>query len=173
MASGNTLFILTPESSKIPGTAFATIDIIQDASTPITTFPVLDFDGGAANEHADWHVTIPDYYDGTTGFTFSYKYAMDGADGSAVELEFRVKKLADSDDLTSDLGIDTQTATVLADTPIATANDLNVTTTVAMAKADAGTPVAGDRIIIRVTRDYDHEVNADDLQLLEVLVTET
>jgi len=171
MASGDTIFILDPLGSSPTSTIMATLDTISDLSTPAANIIVLDFDGGA-NEHMDWWLTVPSYYDGG-GFTFSYKYAMDGTVGVAVELEFRCLLLTDSDDISSDLGIDTQTAAVLADTPIATADDLNVTATVALAHADAGSPSPGDRVVIRVTRDYDHGANTDDLQLLEVLVLET
>lgn len=173
MASGDTLFVLDPLGGTPPATLYATLDTIADTSTPAMPIPVLDYAGATADEHMDWWLTVPSHYAGTTGFTFSCKYAGAGTDGSEVQWEFRVLKLADSDDLSSDLGIDTQTAVTIEDTPIATADDLNVTSTVAMAKATAGTPVAGDRIVIRVSRDYDHAANADDMQLLEVLVTET
>jgi len=171
MASGNTLFILEPLGGTPPATLYATLDVIADSSTPAASVPVLDFDG-SQDEHMDWWLTVPSYYaDG--GLTFSYKYAMDDTDGSAVELEFRCLPLADSDDISSDLGIDEQTPAVLADDPIDTADDLNVTTTVGLSHANAGSPSVGDRIVIRVTRDYDHTANANDLQLLEVLVVET
>jgi hypothetical protein len=132
----------------------------------------VDFDG-AADEHADFHLTIPSHYSETTGFTFSYKYAMDGTDGDAVELEFRALKIVDQTVLTGDLGIDTQTATTITDDPDATADDLNYSTTGTMAKANFGSAVAGDRIVIRVTRDVSFATNTDDLQLMEVYVTET
>ena len=173
MASGDTLFVLDPQSSTPPGTVFATHDTISDGSSPTLTIPVLDFDG-ATDEHADWWRTVPSHYASTTGFTFSYKYAVDGTDVDIVELEFRVLKLADLDILTGDLGIDTQTAAALQDTPAATStNKLNVTGTVALAKANMGTPAAGDRIVIRVTRDISAATNTDDLQLVEVFVKET
>jgi hypothetical protein len=155
-----------------PSSNYATHDIVQDASTPALDIPVLDFDG-AADEHADFHLTIPSHYSETTGFTFSYKYAMDGTDGDAVELEFRALKIVDQTVLTGDLGIDTQTATTITDDPDATADDLNYSTTGTMAKANFGSAVAGDRIVIRVTRDVSFATNTDDLQLMEVYVTET
>lgn len=173
MASGDTLFVLDPLGSVPPATLFATRDTISDGSAPVATIPVLDFDG-AQDEHADWYLTIPSHYSGDTGFTFSYKYAVDGTDADAVQLEFRVLQLNDLDILTGDLGIDGLTSADLADTPATTPiNKLNVTSTVALAKASMSTPAAGDRIIIRVTRDFDHAANTDDLQLLEVLVKDT
>ncbi|KKK76144.1 hypothetical protein LCGC14_2866660, partial [marine sediment metagenome] len=44
MASGNTIWVLEPEGSKPPATLFATLDTIADASTPLATILVLDFD---------------------------------------------------------------------------------------------------------------------------------
>lgn len=173
MASGDTLFTLLPQSRSGPSTNSATPDYVVDASTPPLEIPCLDFDG-AADEHADWYITIPSNYSGATGFTFSYKYATDGADADLVEMEFRALKLADLDVLTGDLGIDTQTATAIQDTPPATPTDKHsYSTTGTMAKANFGSAVAGDFIVIRATRDVSAATNTDDLQLIEVYVTET
>jgi len=173
MASGDTLFVLTPESSIPPSANFATRDLIEDGSTPAMEIPVLDFDG-AADEHADWFVTLPSSYSGATGFTFSFKYAMDGTDGNQVEMEFRVLHIDDTTVLTGDLGIDTQTPVTITDDPSATADDSNYSATGALAKASFGSAVKGDRICIRATRDEDGVAeNTDDLQLIEILVTET
>lgn len=173
MASGDTIFILAPQSSSQPSANFATFGVVSDASTPNIAFLTLNFDG-ATDEHADWHVTIPSNYSGTTGFTFSYKYAVDGADVDIVEIEFRALHIDDLDILTADLGLDTQTATAVQDTPAATpTNKMNYSTTGTMAKANFGSAVAGDRLVIRATRDVSAATNTDDLQLLEILVTET
>lgn len=172
MASGNTLFVLRPQARCGPSANFATPDTVADASTPPMTIPVLDFDG-AADEHADWFVTIPSWYTGTTGFTFSYKYAMDGADGDQVEIEFRVLPITDQTVLTGDLGMDGQTPVAIVDDPDATANDFNYSTTGALAKANFGSAGAGSLICIRATRDISIAANADDLQLAEILIKET
>lgn len=173
MASGDTLFSLLPHGSVPTPTIYATLDTVADASTPPVTFPCLDFDG-AADEHADWHVQIPSHYSGATGFTFSYKYAVDGADVDFVEMEFRVLDLNDLDILTADLGMDTQTEVTIQDTPAATpTNKFNWSDTGALAKASFGSAVAGDYIVIRATRDISPATNTDDLQLLSILVTET
>lgn len=173
MASGDTLFVLSAENSSPPSTTFATEDEILDASTPPMVIRVLDF-GGASNESMDWFVTVPSHYAGTTGFTFSYKYATDGADADLVEMEFRALILDDLDVLTGDLGIDAQTAVAIQDTPPATPTDkLSYSTTGALAKADMGTPSPGDRMVIRATRDTAAATNTDDLQLLEIYVIET
>ncbi len=151
---------------------FATLDLVADASTPNMEIPVLDFDGGA-NEHMDWFLTIPSHYSGATGFTFSFKYAMDGTDGDIVELEFRVLPLGDQTVLSGDLGMDTQTPVAITDDPDATADDFNYSTTGTLAKANFGSVGASTRICIRVTRDITIAANANDLQLAEVLVKET
>ncbi len=171
MATTNTLFILDPLSGRPPATLFATLDTITEASTPNAVIPVLDFDG-AADEHMDWIVTVPSHYDGG-GFTWSFKYAMDGADVDIVEIELRAIVLADLDILTADLGIDTATTSARQDTPAGTADKLNVTATAALSHANAGSPSPGDRMIIRATRDISAATNTDDLQLLEILILET
>ena len=171
MASGDTLFVLTPLGSTPPASNYATLDTITETSTPNALIPVLDFDG-SADEHMDWHVTMPSHYDGG-GLTYKYRYAMTGTSGAGVEFEFRAIKLVDSDDLSSDLGIDTQTAVAITDTPIATADDMNVTTTGNLSHANADSPAVGDRMIIRATRDVSFASNTDDAQLVDIYVTET
>ncbi len=172
MASGDTIFILRPQGSSPPSANFATHDTVADASTPNMLIPVLDFDGGA-NEHMDWFVTIPSNYGGTTGFTFSYKYAMDGTDGDIVEIEIRVLPIPDQTVLTGDLGMDGQTPVTITDDPDATANDFNYSTTGTLAKANFSSVGADSFICIRATRDITVAANANDLQLAEILVKET
>ena len=172
MASGDTLFILTPQAYTPPGTNYATLDTVADASAPYMSIPVLDFDG-AGDESADWYVTVPSHYAGG-GLTFSYAYAMSSTDGDAVEIEFRAFPFADASSiLTADLGMDGRTAVNVADDPSANANEFNLTTTGNLSHGDAGSPAVGAFIIIRATRDYDHASNANDLQLLAVHVKET
>ena len=173
MASGDTLFILTPLNCSPPSANFATHGTISDASTPNMVIPVLNFDG-ATDEHMDWFVTIPSDYSETTGFTFSFKYAMSSTDGDQIEMEFRAKHIDDQTVLTGDLGMDGQTATTITDDPDATANDFNYSTTGTMAKANFGSASPGDLLCIRATRDEDGVAeNVDDLQLVEILVKET
>ena len=172
MASGDTLFILTPQSYTPPANSYATLDTVADGSTPAMSIPVLDFDG-SANESADWYVTVPSHYAGG-GLTFSYAYAMSSTDGDAVEIEFRAFPFADASSiLTADLGMDGRTAVNVVDDPSANANEFNITTTGNLSHSAAGAPAVGAFIIIRATRDYDHASNANDLQLLAVHVKET
>lgn len=172
MASGDTLFTLTPEGCSPPLADFATPDIVADASTPAMLIPVLDFDGGA-NEHMDWFRTIPSWYSEATGFDISAKYAMDDTDGAAIELEVRILHIDDQTVLSGDLGIDGQTPVAVTDDPDATKDDFNYTAAQSLAKANFGSAAPGDLICIRVTRDITVGPNADDLQLAEILVKET
>lgn len=174
MTSGDSLFELRPEGSSPPGTIYATNDWIVDGSAPTINIPVLDFDGGTS-EHRDWIRRIPSQYASTTGFTFKYVYAMDGADVDLVDMEFRVLEISDNDILSGDLGMDGQTAVSIQDTPIVTvtANKVAYSPTGALAKASFGIALAGALVIIRATRDVAAAANGDDLQLLSVLVSET
>lgn len=173
MASGEILVELFPDGSLPTSANGATFDTVNDGSTPNMIIPVLDFDGDT-DEHRDWSLQIPTHYSGDTGFTFEYKYATDGADADLVEIEFRVLKIADLDVLTADLGMDTQTAVAIQDTPPATpTNKFSVSTTGALAKANFGSAVAGDYIVVRATRDVSAATNTDDLQLASILIKDT
>ncbi len=173
MASGDTIFILRPHGYVPPAANYATFDIIADASTPAASIPVLDFDAGATHEHADWFVTVPSQYDGG-GFTVSWKGGTDNTSTGTLELEVRILNVADATILTGDLGIDTQTAASMSDTPPATPqNKLNYSGTDTITHANAGSPSAGDFLIIRATRDTTTDTNTGDLQLAEILITET
>lgn len=172
MASGDALYMLAPPSGIPPSANYATLDTVSDASTPNIILPVYDFDG-ATDEHMDWIITVPDHYAGTTGFTFKYYYAMDGVDADQVEIEIRAIVVADLDTLTADLGVDTQTAVAITDTPSGTANQFNYSTTGALAKANMDTPSARDVMLIRATRDVSIATNTDDLQLAAIYMFET
>ena len=171
MATTDTLFILTPQGSIPPSANYATLDTVADASTPTTFTTVLDFDA-AVDEHADWHVTVPSHYDGG-GFTISWKGGTDNTSTAALIMEVRCKNLADGTILTSDFGIDLATAAAMSDTPPTTPiNKMNYSATAVLSHANAGSPSAGDRLVIRATRDAT-DGNTGDLQLAEILILET
>ncbi len=172
MSSGDTIFILDPLSVTAPGTLFATLDTIEDGSTPTAILWVLDFIDGT-DKHADWHVTVPSNYDGG-GFTISWKGGTDNTSVGSFILDIRALVIADAAILTGDLGIDTQTETPISDTPPTTPiNKMNQSATATMTHANAGSPVAGDRMIIRATRDTVADANTGVLQLQEILILET
>lgn len=172
MASGDTLFILHPMGSQPTGTNYATIDVIEDASTPTSLTPVLDFDT-TTSEHAEWHVTMPSHY-GDGGFTVSWKGGTDNTSTGTFEVEVRCVVVADATILTGDLGVDAATAVAITDTPPATPiNKLNYSTTGTLSHANAGSPSPGDYLVIRATRDTATDTNTGDLQLAEILIIET
>ena len=165
------MFRLGPLDSIAPTANYATLGIITDASTPGANIPVLDFDPTTA-ESADWRVTVPSNYAGG-GFTFSWKGGTSAANAGTLQLDFRVLKIADATTLTGDLGVDTQTAASVSDTPAATADQMNYSTTAALSHANAGSPAAGDELIIRATRNVATDTNTGDLRLASILATET
>lgn len=172
MASGNMMAELDAVGSLQTTTLYATRDYVADASTPAGVSACLDYDGSAQDEHAEWQFDLPDTYSGG-GFDLIIKYACDGTATGAVQFEVRAIKLVDTSDLDSDLGMDTATATDITDTPTGTANAMMVTAAGSITHANAGSPSAGDRMRVRVTRDYDHAANTDDAQLVAVYVKET
>lgn len=177
MASGDTLFVLTPQAYTPPGTLYATLDTVADGSTPTMSIPVLDFDGNSQNEGAEWFVTMPSSYNGG-GLTFTYKYAMSGEVGHAVKLIFVANDFTDATSvLTEDLAIDGQTGVELIDDPSGTQNEFNMTAASGtLSHVNAGSPAVGAYMIIRAWREYNYNggsgVNTDDLQLLAVHVKE-
>lgn len=171
MASGDTIWELDALSLFAAGSNYATQDTITDASTPPVVIPVLDFDGNA-DEVAYATRKVPSYYSGG-GFTWEYDYAMDGTDGSDVELELRIKKISAATVLTGDLGIDTQTESAVTDTPTGTANAFDNSGTGTLSHVNAGSPAIDDWVIIGVMRDESYADNQDDLQLTKILIKET
>ena len=172
MATTDTIFILDPLSYTPPATLYATLDTIADTSTPAASIPVLDFDPTIA-EYAYWFVTVPSHYGGG-GFTISWKGGTDNASVGTFEIEVRMLTIADATILTGDLGIDTQTAATITDTPPTTPiNKLNYSTTDTLTHANAGSPAVGNRMVIAAKRDTATDTNTGDLQLAEILILET
>ena len=171
MASGDTLFILTPQSYSPPATLYATLDTITDASTPAAVIPVLDFDATTA-EWAHWFLTMPSYYDGG-GLTISWKGGTDNTSVGTLILDMRMIVIADGTILTGDLGMD-GAHTSITDTPPATPiNKLNYSPTGVITHANAGSPSAGDYLGFSTVRDVATDTNTGDLQLAEILILET
>lgn len=172
MASGDTMFVLTPLGALPSGTLYATQDVVVDASTPTGVTPVLDFDP-TTQEYADWEWTVPSNYDGG-GLTLSWKGGTDNTSTGTLEIEIRVVKITDADVLTADQGRDAATEVGISDTPPATPqNKLNYSTTGTLTHANIGSPSPGDKMIVRATRDVGTDTNTGDLQLAEILAVET
>lgn len=172
MASGNTLFFLSAQNSIPTATLYATLDTITELSTPSGLIPVLDYDGSAQDEHAEWLVCVPSYYAGG-GFDIIIGYACSGTASGAVQWEVRMLDIVDTNDLDTDLGMDTQTQVDITDTPTGTANAIMVTAAGTLSHANAGSPAAGSLLRIRISRDFDHAANTDDAQFVYAYVTET
>lgn len=171
MASGNYITTLWA-FDRIPTSTAASIpDFMADGSTVVGRIPVLDFKGATEDTHSEWQFVVPDVYAGG-GFTSKILYAADGTVGAAMQFEIRMKKLVDGSTGTSH-NIQAQTATDITDTPNGTANVFDLTAGGAITHANAGSPAIGDVVRVRCSRDYDHAANADDAQLVCVVVTET
>lgn len=172
MASGDTLFVLTPMGGVPPASAYASLDFIAiTGATPDSYIPVLDFDG-ATDEHMDWFLAMPSQYSGG-GLNIVIQYAMSGTNGNNVEWEVRCADFVDDNALATAVVINTQTEVAITDTPIATANDLNVTAAGSLSHSNAGSPAAGAMIQVRITRDVSPASNTDDAQFVLAYVTET
>ena len=169
MSSGDTIFKFTPPQNIPPSSNFATADTFAAA----TGFRlVLDFDGTAANETAIFADVWPSNYAGG-GIDVIIDYSLDGTDAQAIQFEVSVEVIQDDDDQDAG-GQDFGAATDITDTPATnTANYNNRTAAGAISHANCGSPAVGDRMRLKVTRDYDHAANTDDVQLHAVHVKET
>ena len=170
MASGDTIFSFGPaDFNNNPTSNYATLDTYA-AATGVRM--VLDFDGSAANETAiAGNLNWPAHYDGG-GVNVVVWYSTDGTAVGAVEFEVSFEVVQDDDD-TDAGGQDFGTATNIADTPAtATANYVNKTSPGSISHANCGSPSSGDACRFRIVRDYDHATNTDDVQLLQVVITE-
>ena len=168
MASSDTLFVFTPRDNVPPASAFATLDTFA-AATGLRE--VLDFDGQAANESAIFSGVWPSNYAGG-GVNGIIDYSLDGTDAQDVQFEISIEVVQDDDDQDAG-GQDFGAATDITDTPATnTANYNNRTVAGAISHANCGSPAIGDRMRLKVTRDYDHAANTDDVQLHAVHIKE-
>lgn len=170
MASGDSLFVFTPNSAMPPASNYATFDTIAAATG--NRF-VLDFigSGGSADESAIFESIWPSHYAGG-GINVVLHYSTDGTSVGAVQWEVSVEVTQDGDDQDAG-GQDFGTATDITDTPsTATANILDITAAGAISHANCGSPSPGDGFRLKVTRDHDHAANTDDAQLHRVVITE-
>ena len=167
MASGNVIFTLLPHGSLPTTTAYATLDTLSDASTVVGVIPVLDFAGATADEHAEWVECVPTQY-AAGGINWEVHYAPANTDTAPVQFEIRAYKLVDGDTVTS-LNLQAKTSVDITDTPTGTTNQLHVTTVGALTDTNMGNPSVGDYIKIRLSRDWDHDSNTDDMQVIAVV----
>jgi len=172
MASGNTIAELFKDAAGVPTPSnSATMDTFAAATG---TRVVLDFigSGGSVDESYIDGFRMPSHYDGG-GLDFVVDYSTDGTSVGAVQWEVSAEVVQDDDDQDAG-GQDFGTATDITDTPAtATANFNNRTAAGSISHVNCGSPVAGDRMRVKMTRDHDHATNTDDGQLHSVDVTET
>ena len=171
MASGNSIWTLDPRSGVAPATLYALRKTIADLSTPAAAIPILRFDPTTA-WYMYWFELVPSQYDGG-GFTWRWKGGTDNASVGTLILDLRILKVADATDLSSDLGIDLQTASPITDTPPATpADKLNYSGNGTLSHANAGSPSEGDYMAIAIKRDV-ADTNTGFLQLAKIDIKET
>ena len=169
MASGNTLFKFLPAQNVPPDADYATRDTF--AATTGNRI-VLDFAGSGADESAIFGDFWPSFYAGG-GVDIVIDYSTDGVVTAAVQFEVSIEVLQDADDQDA-AGQNFGTLTDITDTPgTATANILDRTAVGAITHANCGSPAKGDRMRFKITRDFDHASNTDDVQLHGIYVTET
>jgi len=173
MASGD--FIVGLEAEAFTETDGATNPATFDTFAAASGFRVvLDFigSGGAADEHAIAKFYMPSNYAGG-GLDTVVWYSTDGTSVGAVDWEVSFEVVQDDDDQDAG-GQDFGTVTSVADTPAtATANFVNKTAAAAVSHANCGSPAVGDRMRVKIARDYDHATNTDDAQLHGIYISET
>lgn len=171
MASGNTLFLLTPMASSPPATIGAQIDFIIGTSAPVEWFPVLAFDTTTV-EYADWHgLVMPAHYGGG-GLTVSIRSLAGATTGTlqwAAALRRIVPNSEDIDTTAKTYDYNVVNIATLPSTIGKTGHD-SITFT---SGADMDSVAAGDSFSFRVRRDTGSDTLATDAFLKEIYVTET
>lgn len=151
MASGNTLFVLTPNSYSPSATIFAQLDVVVGTSTPVEWFPVLAFDTTTV-EYADWHgLIMPAHYSGG-GITVSIRSSATTTTGGIV-FAAALRRIADD---AEDLDTTAQTYdynTVTIGTLASAVGELTYDSITFTNGADMDSVVAGDSFTFRMRRD--------------------
>jgi len=171
MASGDTLLILTPQSSTPPASNFATLDVIAGAdATAAESFPVLDFDA-SADEYADWHCVMPQNY-GSGGLTVTIIWAAISDQANACQFEAAFRAIEDdAEDIdTTDHAYDFNT---VAASPAGTAGEVSYDNITFTDGADSDNVDAGDAFVFRLMRDVSDDSMTGDASVLAVHIKET
>ena len=149
MASGQTLWAVTARNALqaitiFPSPAFLTFD---------TNFKeeILVYDGDSTEERAVFEFVWPNNYAGG-GIKIVLGYSTDGTATASLVWEFQLMAVGDTDDYDSK----TFAAAVaqIIDTPATTvsANKINLTAELTITHANCDSPVAGEKVYIRVAR---------------------
>lgn len=174
MASGDTLLILTPLDNCPPATLYATLDTVTGTSTPAENVPVLDFDGSAQTEYADFYCTMPRNYAGTTGVTLTFFWSASSTSNTATWSAAFRRVEDDGEDLdTTAFTYDYNATGAL--TPPNVVGEVAYDTLTFTNGADMDGVVAGEYFILRVRRQYDdaNDTLAGDISLHAVEIKET
>lgn len=162
MASGNTLATLVPQSNEPPSTNFATLDTRN-------LHPVLDFDD-ASNEDAVFSFVLPRIYAGG-GFTVYLHYSMESAITLTIDFDISLERIGDQQ---QDIDADNfGTVTSIDNTTVpGTSGNVDIVNGV-ISHANAGSPVVGDGMRLKVTRDGVADDAVGDAELRFVEIKET
>ena len=170
MASGQTIFEFFAQDNQPPATNFATPDTFAAVTGDRH---VLDFAGAGADESAIMQRWWPSHYDGG-GIDVIVDFSTDGTVTAAIQFEISIEKIIDTSDQDAG-GVDFDQTPVkdITDTPSGTINQNVRTAALSISHGECGSPAVGDRMRIKITRDFDHATNADDVQLQGVYIKET
>lgn len=171
MASGDVLFILTPNSSSPTATVPAQLDIIVGTSTPVDWFPVLAFDTTTV-EYADWHgLVMPGHYGGG-GLTCSIRSSA-GATTGTLQWALALRRIADdAEDL--DTTAHTYDYNVINIATLASAiGELTYDSITFTSGVDMDSVAAGESFSLRLRRDTGSDTLATDAFLHSIYITET
>ena len=124
----------------------------------------LDFAGATANEHAQFSVAFPSYWNEST-VTFKVYWTSEATDTDGVVWELKGVGLADSDSLNTAFG----TGQHVDDANIGTAKDLHITAE-SSAITIAGSPAAGELCYFNISRlqDDGSDTAAEDAKLIGI-----
>lgn len=151
-----------------PGSLYATLGSVVDASTPTITIPVWQFDP-TTGWWAYILTEVPSNYKGG-GFRVSWKGGTDNTSVGTLELEVGMKVISDASILTGDLGLDSAVRTGIIDTPPTTPQDkLNYSVTGDITHSDAGSPSIDDLVALIFYRDVATDTNTGVMQVSKVL----
>ena len=124
----------------------------------------LDFAGATANEHAQFSIAFPSYWNEST-VTFKAYWTSEATDTDGVVWELKGVGLADSDSLNTAFG----TGEHVDDANIGTAKDLHITAE-SSAITIAGSPAAGELCYFNISRlqDDGSDTAAEDAKLIGI-----
>lgn len=162
MASGDTLVTLVPQANEPTSANFATLDTRN-------LHPVLDFDA-ATNESGVFSWIVPRHYAGG-GFTVYLHYSMETAITLTIDWDISMERIGDQQ---QDIDADNfGTITSIDNTTIPGMSGLVDIVNGVISHVNAGSPVVGDGMRLKITRDAVADDAAGDGELRFVEIKET